>query len=410
MVATVLRDRKTRATLWHNGRITNGVGGRVRLHEYQAKGLLAACGIATPPGVVVTQAGEVEAALQRLGVAQCVVKAQIHAGARGKAGGVRVLPAGEVAAYVGDILGTRLVTAQTTALGLPVDAVLLEAPVAATGEIYLACALDRNAGGRVLLASRAGGMGIEEGAKPLSQIIDPLRGFSAYQGRALAKAIGLSGRAVATFGDVAAALVGLADTRDAMLVEINPLMMRDDGRFVAGDAKIEIDDNALFRQRDLEAMRDPRQGDAKDEEARERGLQYIALDGDIGCLVNGAGLAMATMDLIAQAGGRPANFLDVGGGTTAHKVAEALTLLASDRRVKVVLVNIFGGIVRCDLIAEGLLMASAGFGRPLPIVVRLVGTREAEGRRALAEGGLRGDVTQSLEQAAVLAVQRAQSS
>ena len=382
----------------------------MRLHEYQAKALLAAHGIATPPGVVVTQGEEIDAALRKLAVARCVVKAQIHAGARGKAGGVRVLAADEVAAYAQGLLGTRLATPQTAGDGLPVDSLLLEAPVAAAAELYLACVVDRNAGARVLLAGREGGMGIEEGAKPVAQVIDTMRGFSPYQGRALGRTIGLSGRAVAAFGDVVAALVALAGLLDAMLIEINPLMLREDGSFVAGDAKIEIDDNALFRQPALEAMRDARQGDARDEEARARGLQYIALDGDIGCLVNGAGLAMATMDLIAQAGGRPANFLDVGGGTTAHKVAEALTLIARDPRVKVVLVNIFGGIVRCDLIAEGLLLAASRFGRPLPIVVRLVGTREAEGRRALADGGLLGDVTQSLEQAATLAVRRAQAS
>ncbi|AWP24967.1 ADP-forming succinate--CoA ligase subunit beta [Acidiferrobacter sp. SPIII_3] len=382
----------------------------MRLHEYQAKALLAAHGIATPPGVVVTQEREIDAALRKLAVARCVVKAQIHAGARGKAGGVRVLAADEVAAYAQGLLGTRLATPQTTADGLPVDSLLIETPVAAAAELYLACVVDRSAGARVLLAGQEGGMGVEEGAKPVAHVIDTVRGFSPYQGRALGRAIGLSGRAVAAFGDVVAALVALAGRLDAMLIEINPLMLREDGSFVAGDAKIEIDDNALFRQPALEALRDARQGDAKDEEARARGLQYIALDGDIGCLVNGAGLAMATMDLIAQAGGRPANFLDVGGGTTAHKVAEALTLLARDARVKVVLVNIFGGIVRCDLIAEGLLLAASGFGRPLPIVVRLVGTREAEGRQALADGGLLGDVTQSLEQAATLAVRRAQAS
>ncbi len=382
----------------------------MRLHEYQAKALFAARGIATPPGVVVTRVEEVTAAVAALSVPRCVVKAQIHAGARGKAGGVREVAADEAVAHAEALLGTRLVTTQTASDGLPVDALLIEAPVPAASELYLACVLDRSAGARVLLAGREGGMGVEEGEKPVSRVIDTLRGFSPYQGRELAKAIGLSGRAVAGFGDTVSALVGLAGGLDALLVEINPLILREDGTLVAGDAKIEIDDNALFRQPALEALRDPRQGDAKDEEARARGLQYIALDGDIGCLVNGAGLAMATMDLIAQAGGRPANFLDVGGGTTAQKVAEALTLLARDPRVKVVLVNIFGGIVRCDLIAEGLLLAVSGLGRPLPIVVRLVGTREEEGRRALANGGLHGDVTQSLEEAAQLAVRRAQTS
>ncbi len=381
----------------------------MRLHEYQAKALFAACGIATPPGVVVRAVEEVAPALVTLATPRCVVKAQIHAGARGHAGGVRIVASDEVAAYAKTILGTRLVTSQTGASGLPVDTLLLEAPTTAASELYLACVLDRRAGARVVLAGRQGGMGIEEGEKPVARVIDTLRGFQAYEGRQLAREIGLSGRAVAAFGDVVSALVALAVEHDALLVEINPLMLCEDGSFLAADGKIEIDDNALFRQAALEALRDPRQGDAKDEEARERGLQYISLDGDIGCLVNGAGLAMATMDLIAQAGGRPANFLDVGGGTTAQKVAEALRLLARDPRVKVVLVNIFGGIVRCDLIAEGLLLAASSLGRALPIVVRLVGTREEEGRRALAEGGLLGDVTQDLEEAAQLAVRRAQA-
>ena len=381
----------------------------LRLHEYQAKALFAAHGIATPPGVVVTAVEEVTTALAKLATPQCVVKAQIHAGARGHAGGVRVVAASEVAAHAQALLGTWLVTRQTTASGLPIDALLIEAPVTAASELYLACVLDRRAGARVVLAGRQGGVGVEEGAKPASRIIDTLRGFWPYEGRGLAREIGLSGRAVAAFGELVTALVGLAVECDALLVEINPLMLREDGQFVAGDGKIEIDDNALFRQATLEALRDPRQSDAKDEEARGRGLQYISLDGDIGCLVNGAGLAMATMDLIAQAGGRPANFLDVGGGTTAQKVAEALRLLARDARVKVVLVNIFGGIVRCDLIAEGVLLAAADLGRALPIVVRLVGTREKEGRRLLAEGGLLGDVTQDLEEAAQLAVCRAQA-
>ncbi len=382
----------------------------MRLHEYQAKALLAAWGIATPRGVVVRSPDEAAAAAAGLGGTECVVKAQIHAGARGQAGGVRVVPHAQAPEVARALLGTRLVTRQTPPGGLPVDVVLLEAPVAAVRELYLACTLDRRGGTRVLLASGAGGMGIEEGAAPQAWPIDTVRGFSAYEGRALAKAIGLNGRAVAAFGELTARLVDLALDKDALLVEINPVLVTADGELIAGDAKMEIDDNALFRQPTIEALRDSRQGDPRDEEARMRGVQYIALEGDIGCLVNGAGLAMATMDLIAAAGGRPANFLDVGGGTTAQKVAEALDVIAGDRRVKAVLVNIFGGIVRCDLIAEGLLVAARRFERRLPIVVRLVGTRAQEGRLALASGGLEGDVTDSLEEAAQLAVRRARAS
>lgn len=379
----------------------------MRLHEYQAKALFAQYGLSTPVGVVVTKGGDVDAAVSRLRGPLCVVKAQIHAGARGKAGGVRVVPIAEVSSLAARFLGTRLVTSQTGPAGQPINTLLIEEPIAAISELYVACVLDRRLGKRVILASAEGGVGIEEGRPPIQLPIDSLRGFSPYQGRMLAKAIGLSGRLVAAFGDIVATLIDLAVQTDALLVEINPLMVTEAGELIAADGKIEIDDNALFRQARLNSERDPSQSDSKDEQARALDLQYIALDGDIGCLVNGAGLAMATMDLIALAGGRPANFLDVGGGTTAHKVAEALTLLVSDPNVKTVLVNIFGGIVRCDLIAEGLLQAAKRFERSFPIVVRLVGTKREEGQLLLAQSGLAVDVTDSLEEAAQLAVARA---
>ena len=381
----------------------------MRLHEYQAKALFARYGLPTPVGVVVRKRDEVALAIEQLGGVSCVVKAQIHAGARGKAGGVQLVPIAEVPEVAGRLLGSRLVTAQTGPAGQPVNALLLEAPITAVAELYVACVLDRRLGARVVLASAQGGVGIEEGRPPLKWPIDTLRGFSPYEGRMLAKALGLSGRLVGAFGDIVVSVVNLALQTDALLVEINPLMVTSTDGLIAADGKIEIDDNALFRQGALDEERDPSQSDPKDEYARALGLQYIALDGDIGCLVNGAGLAMATMDLIALAGGRPANFLDVGGGTTAQKVAEALTLLVSDANVKTVLVNIFGGIVRCDLIAEGLLLAAARFERALPIVVRLVGTKREEGRQILAQSGLAVDVTDSLEEAAMLAVARARS-
>lgn len=379
----------------------------MRLHEYQAKALFARYGLPTPVGSVVATEDEAVRLRERWRCPLCVVKAQIHAGARGKAGGVRVMPVAELPETVRQWLGSRLVTAQTGPRGQLVTRVLVEEPVAVASELYLACVVDRRLGKRMILAGTEGGVGVEEGSAPLHIPIDSLKGFSPYQGRALARALHLSGRLVGAFGDFVARLVDLTITTDALLVEINPLMVTAEGALVAGDGKIEIDDNALWRQPERDSERDPQQSDQKDEQARELGLQYIALDGDIGCLVNGAGLAMATMDLIALAGGRPANFLDVGGGTTAQKVAEALALLVSDGRVKTVLVNIFGGIVRCDLIAEGLVLAAKGFGRSLPIVVRLVGTRREEGRKILAESGLLVDVTDSLEDAAEKAVRRA---
>ncbi len=379
----------------------------MRLHEYQAKTLLSRRGLAVPPGLIAHTPAAVRAAVAALGGDEWVVKAQVHAGARGKAGGIRRVDRATLDGAVDDLLGRRLVTTQTGPLGQPVDHLLVERPIVATAELYIACALDRASGRRVILASDAGGVDIESGAPPLSVAIDPLAGLSAYEGRVLARRLGLTGRLIDRFAKVAVTLSETAVACDALLVEINPLMVDAREELIVADAKIEIDDNALSRQTELAALRDPRQGDEKDEEAHARGLQYIALDGDIGCLVNGAGLAMATMDLIALAGGRPANFLDVGGGTTAAKVAEALELVMNDARVKAVFVNIFGGIVRCDLIAEGLLQAAARLSRPLPVVVRLVGTRQDEGLALLAQSGLAIDVTADLAQAAELAVRRA---
>ncbi len=379
----------------------------MRLHEYQAKALLARRGLSVPPGIMAQTVAAACAAAAALGGTEWVIKAQIHAGARGKAGGIRRVDRPALVPAIEDLLGRRLVTVQTGPLGQPVHHLLIERPVTAVAELYVACVLDRTAGHYRVLASRAGGVDIESAAPPLSVPVDPLAGLSAYEGRALARRLGLAGRLIDRFAKVIVTLAETAVSCDAMLVEINPLMIGADEELIVADAKIEIDDNALFRQKELAAARDARQGDEKDEAAHAKGLQYIALDGDIGCLVNGAGLAMATMDLIALAGGRPANFLDVGGGTTAAKVAEALALVMADARVRAVFVNIFGGIVRCDLIAEGLLQAVAQLRQPLPIVVRLVGTRQEEGLALLAQSGLAIDVTADLAQAAELAVRRA---
>lgn len=381
----------------------------MRLHEYQAKRLFAQYGLTTPVGVVVNDVTSMNTALDTLGPGPYVAKAQIHAGARGQAGGVCIGSAAEIEAHARRLLDQYLITTQTGPGGLLVQHLLLEQPVVATAELYVACTIDRLRGGRVLLASRHGGTDVEAQTPPLCRPIDALRGFPAYAGRELACALGLSGGLIARFGDFVATMARLAVETDALLVEINPLMVTAEDRLVAADGKIEIDDNALYRQSVLAAERDPLQENPQDERARAKGLQYIALDGDIGCLVNGAGLAMATMDLIAQAGGQPANFLDVGGGTSAQKVADALAMLVAESRVHAVLVNIFGGIVRCDLIAEGLIAAARHFGRPLPIVVRLVGTRSAEGQALLAESGLAVQATDSLREAAQWAVRAART-
>lgn len=379
----------------------------MRLHEYQAKALFARYGLPTPAGVVIDSAAAAQSAADDLGGEAWVIKAQIHAGGRGRAGGVQHVDRDGLAAAVAKLLGHRLVTDQTGARGQLVHALLIERPVAAVRELYVACTIDRAAGCRVVLASTAGGVDVEAGPAPLRRAVDPLRGFPAYAGRALACALGLRGSLITRLGSLIADVVRLAEATDALLVEINPLIVTADGELVAADGKIDIDDNALYRQPELAAWRDPRQGDPQDERAHASGLQYIALDGDIGCLVNGAGLAMATMDLIALAGGAPANFLDVGGAATVTRVAEALMLLVADRRVRAVFVNIFGGIVRCDLIAEGLITAARGFDRPLPIVVRLVGTRYKEGRALLAASNLAVDVTEDLADAARQVVRRA---
>ncbi|MHB1566624.1 MAG: ADP-forming succinate--CoA ligase subunit beta [Acidiferrobacter sp.] len=380
----------------------------MRLHEYQAKALFARHGVRIPAGVVIQNAAAVTPAIATLGGEAWVVKAQIHAGGRGRAGGVRQVDHAGLATAVGDLLGHRLVTGQTGPHGQPVGAVLVERPVVAIRELYVACTIDRASGRRVVLASTAGGVDVEDGPAPLTRVVDAVRGFPPYAGRALACALGLRGPLIARFGTLLADIVQLAEATDALLIEINPLMVTAAGELIAADGKIDIDDNALYRQPELAAWRDLGQQDPQDQRAYTSGLQYIALEGDIGCLVNGAGLAMATMDLIALAGGAPANFLDVGGATTAVRVAEALTLLVAEPRVRAVFVNIFGGIVRCDLIAEGLIAAAAGFGRPSPIVVRLVGTRNDEGRALLAASHLAVDITDSLADGARRVVQRAQ--
>jgi len=382
----------------------------MNLHEYQAKQLFGEYGIPHAPGKPATSVAEALAAADALGGSSWVVKAQVHAGGRGKAGGVKkVGDRAQLDATARALLGSTLVTHQTGPAGRPVNQLLIETPCNVARELYLACLVDRARERVVLMASTEGGMDIEAVAaktpeKILKEFVDPVAGLQAYQCRELAFALGLSDKQVGAFTQILLALYRLFLERDLSLVEINPLVVTDQGALLALDAKINVDDNALYRQKALAAMRDAAQEDAKETRAREHDLNYIALDGNIGCMVNGAGLAMATMDLIKLHGGMPANFLDVGGGTTKERVAEAFKLILSDPNVKAILVNIFGGIVRCDLIAEGIISAVKEVGIRIPVVVRLEGTNVEQGRRLLKESGLAIAAAESLTDAAKRAV------
>jgi succinyl-CoA synthetase beta subunit len=382
----------------------------MNLHEYQAKALLAEYGIPVPPGRPAFSVAEALKAADELGGDSWVVKAQIHGGGRGKAGGIKKV-AGRAALEqaAGSLLGTKLVTHQTGSAGQPVQRLLIEQPSAVQRELYLACLLDRALERIVFIASGAGGMDIEEIAakhpdKILKVVVDPVAGLQGYQCREIGFALGLKDNQITALSRLMLSLYHLYCARDLNLVEINPLAIGADGGLIALDAKIQVDDNALYRQKALEAMRDPSQDDPKEHRAHEFGLSYIALEGNIGCMVNGAGLAMATMDLIKLHGGMPANFLDVGGGTTADKVAEAFKLILSDKNVKAILVNIFGGIVRCDLIAEGIIKAVQEVGIEIPVVVRLEGTNVEKGRALLKSSGLKIISADSLTSAAKQAV------
>ncbi len=382
----------------------------MNLHEYQAKALLAEYGIPVPPGIAVFSVSEALAAAEKLGSDTWVVKAQIHGGGRGKAGGVKKVTGREaLEKTVRSLLGTRLVTHQTGTAGQPVDRLLIESTRVVTQELYLACLVDRALERVVFIASGAGGMDIEEIAakhpeKILKVIADPVAGLQAYQCREIGFALGLNDKQVAPLSRMMLSLYHLFCARDLSLLEINPLAVTADGELIALDAKIQVDDNALFRQKPLEAMHDLAQIDPKERKAHEFGLNYVTLDGNIGCMVNGAGLAMATMDLIKLHGGMPANFLDVGGGTTADKVAEAFKIILSDSNVKAILVNIFGGIVRCDMIAEGIIKAVKEVGIEIPVVVRLEGTNVEQGRALLKSSGLKIAAADDLTKAAQLAV------
>lgn len=385
----------------------------MNLHEYQAKQLFNRYGIATPHGDVADDAESAMHIVKRLAGDRWVIKAQVHSGGRGKAGGVKVVDSeAEAVQTAKKLIGTSLVTQQTTALGLPIKKVLIEQPSDIAREIYLALLVDRVSQRVTFMVSAQGGMDIEAVAEQspeaiLTLAVDPVVGLQSYQCRRAGFFLELSGDAFKQLQSVMQGLYQLFIDNDASLVEINPLVVTHDGHLLAVDAKINLDDNGLFRHSELAAMFDPSQEHAAEVTARDFGLNYIALDGNVACMVNGAGLAMATMDLIQKEGGEPANFLDVGGGTTAERVAEAFKLILSDSKVKSILVNIFGGIVRCDLIAEGIIQAAKEVGLSLPVVVRLEGTNAEQGRKLLAESGMNIKAAQDLTEAAKLAVSAA---
>ena len=382
----------------------------MNLHEYQSKALLARYGIPVPNSEVAASPGEARAKAERLGGNGWMVKAQVHAGGRGKAGGVKKAESvDEVEQLAHTILGKRLVTVQTTAEGQPVNQVLVEATTDIAHEFYLSFLVDRNRRQVAIMASAAGGMNIEEVAanepeKIVTEFIDPCAGLQPFQVRRVGFAFGLDSAQMKQLGQILNALYRLFDENDLSLLELNPLVTTGSGELLALDAKINLDDNALYRHRDLEQLRDESQEDEKECRARQFDLNYITLDGNIACMVNGAGLAMGTMDIIKLHGGEPANFLDVGGGTDAEKVSEAFKLITSDRNVKAILVNIFGGIVRCDLIAEGIIKAVKEVGVTMPVVVRLEGTNVDKGRSMLAQSGLSVIAADSLADAAAKAV------
>jgi succinyl-CoA synthetase beta subunit len=385
----------------------------MNLHEYQGKQLFADYGLPVSAGHAVdTPRGAVEAA-KLIGGDRWVVKAQVHAGGRGKAGGVKLVSsAREIEDFATHWLGRRLVTYQTDAGGQPVSKILVEACTDIAEELYLGAVVDRSTRRIVFMASTEGGVEIEKVAhetpeKILKATIDPLVGAQPYQGRDLAFRLGLSGDQIKQFVKIFLGLARMFEERDLALIEVNPLVITTEGRLHCLDAKIGVDGNALFRQSALREMHDPSQEDEREAHAAQWELNYVALDGNIGCMVNGAGLAMGTMDIVKLHGGEPANFLDVGGGATKERVSEAFKIILSDDNVRAVLINIFGGIVRCDLIAEGVIGAVQEIGVKVPVVVRLEGNNAELGQKVLADSGLNIIAATSLTDAAQQVVKAA---
>ncbi|EPG0367835.1 ADP-forming succinate--CoA ligase subunit beta [Photobacterium damselae] len=386
----------------------------MNLHEYQAKQLFAEYGLPVPEGYACSTPQEAAEAAGKIGGEKWVVKCQVHAGGRGKAGGVELLETKEgIKTFSQQWLGKHLVTYQTDANGQPVSKILVEAASNIANELYLGAVVDRASQRIVFMASTEGGVEIEKVAEETPELIhkaaiDPLVGPQAYQGRELAFKLGLTGDQIKQFTQIFLGLGKMFTDYDLALLEINPLVITDDGNLLCLDGKINIDANALYRQPKLREMHDPSQEDEREAHAAQWELNYVALDGNIGCMVNGAGLAMGTMDIVNLHGGQPANFLDVGGGATKERVTEAFKIILSDSNVKAVLVNIFGGIVRCDLIAEGIIGAIAEVGVKVPVVVRLEGNNAELGAAKLAESGLNIIAATSLTEAAEKVVQAAE--
>jgi succinyl-CoA synthetase beta subunit len=382
----------------------------MKIHEYQAKAILAAHGVPVPQGEVVFNAADARAAAQRLGGGTVVVKAQIHAGGRGKGGGVKVVKGVEDAERAArDMIGMKLVTYQTGPEGQTVQRVLVEQGLRIKRELYLGLVLDRASERPVLMVSPDGGVEIEKVAhetpeRIFKEYIYPGTGLGAYQTRKLAFALGLQGPQVTQAGKLMTAVYNAFVATDASLVEINPLIVTEEGNLLALDAKMNFDDNALYRHADLKDLRDLSEEAPLEVEASKYSLNYIKLDGTIGCMVNGAGLAMATMDIIKLAGGEPANFLDVGGGANAEQIRNAFKILMSDKSVKAVLINIFGGILRCDVLAEGVIAAVKELGVPVPIVIRMEGTNVEKGKQMLKESGLNFTTADTMDEAAAKVV------
>lgn len=381
----------------------------MNLHEYQAKQLIAKYGISVPKGIVIKSIGEVDQSIGELETSSYVIKAQIHAGGRGKAGGVKIVSSKkEASEVVNSLINKKLVTYQNKPDGQPVNSVLIEESCDIEKELYFSILVDRQSERIVVIASSAGGIEIEEISKNnpekiIKELCSPINGLMDFQSRNIAFALGLPNEMINDFVKFARSAFKVFIENDLALLEINPLVITSNKKIIALDCKVTVDDNALFKQKTLAELRDWSQNNSKEAEAFNAGLNYIALNGNIGCMVNGAGLAMATMDLIKLYGGEPANFLDVGGGATAETVAKAFKIILDDNNVQVVLVNIFGGIMRCDIIAEGIIAAVKEVGIQIPIVVRLEGTNVDLGKKLLQTSGLNIKAANSLTEAATIA-------
>jgi succinyl-CoA synthetase beta subunit len=381
----------------------------MNLHEYQAKQLIAKYGISVPKGIAIKSPDELDQSIAQLDSSAYVIKAQIHAGGRGKAGGVKIVTSKkEAAEVVNSLLHKKLVTYQNKPDGQPVDTLLIEESCDIEKELYFSILVDRQSEKIVVIASSAGGMEIEEISKNnpekiIKETCSPINGLMDYQSRNIAFALGLPNEMINDFVKFARSAFKSFIENNLALLEINPLVIDSHKKIIALDCKINIDDNALYKQKTLAELRDWSQNDSKEAEAFAAGLNYIALNGNIGCMVNGAGLAMATMDLIKLCGGEPANFLDVGGGATAETVAKAFKIILDDKNVQVVLVNIFGGIMRCDIIAKGIIAAIKEVGIKIPIVVRLEGTNVDLGKKLLQTSGLNIKAANTLTEAATIA-------